>query len=46
MIFEKPVNEINLHLISAVNLWLANMDAGKLNGSVFIDLKKVFDTLY
>ena len=35
IIFEKPVNEINLHLISAVNLWLANMDAGKLNGSVF-----------
>ena len=32
-------------LISAVNLWLANMDAGKLNGSVFIDLKKAFDTV-
>ena len=31
-------------LISAVNLWLTNMDAGKLNGSVFIDLKKAFDT--
>ena len=32
-------------LISAVNLWLTNMDAGKLNGSVFIDLKKAFDTI-
>ena len=32
-------------LISAVNLWLTNMDAGKLNGSVFIDLKKAFDTV-
>ena len=32
-------------LISAVNLWLTNMDAGKLNGSVFTDLKKAFDTV-
>ena len=32
-------------LISAVNLWLTNMDAGKLNGSVYIDLKKAFDTV-
>ena len=32
-------------LISAVNLYLANMDAGKLNGTVFIDLKKAFDTV-
>ena len=30
-------------LISTVNLWLTNMDAGKLNGSVFIDFKKAFD---
>ena len=32
-------------LTSAVNLWLANMDAGKLNGSVFIDLNKALDTI-
>ena len=32
-------------MISAVNLWLANVDAGKLNGCVFIDLKKAFDTV-
>ena len=32
-------------LISAVNLGIANMDAGKLNGSVFIDFKKAFDTV-
>ena len=32
-------------LISAANLWLANMDAGKLNFSVFIDLKKAFNTV-
>ena len=31
-------------LISAVNLWLTNMDAGKLNGSVFIDFNEAFDT--
>ena len=29
----------------SVNLWLANMDACKRNGSVFIDLKKAFDTV-
>ena len=32
-------------LISAVSLWLTNIHAGKLNGSVFIDLKKAFDTV-
>ena len=32
-------------LIIAVNLLLTNMDAGKLNGSVFIDFKKAFDTV-
>ena len=32
-------------LISAVNLRLTNMDAGKLNGSVFIDLEKAFVTV-
>ena len=30
---------------STSTCWLANMDAGKLNGSVFIDLKKAFDTV-
>ena len=37
--------KLDTALISAVNLWLANMDAGKLNGSAFIDLKKAFDTV-
>ena len=41
----RPNHSTSTALISAVNLWLANMDAGKLNGSVFIDLKKAFDTV-
>ena len=40
----RPNHSISTALISAVNLWLANMDAGKLNGSAFIHLKKAFDT--
>ena len=36
----RPNHSTSTTLISAVNLWLANMDAGKLNGSVFIDLNK------
>ena len=40
----RPNHLTSTALISAVNLWLAIMDAGKLNGSVFIDLKKAFDT--
>ena len=35
----RPNHSTSTALISAVNLCLANMDAGKLNGSVFIDLK-------
>ena len=41
----RPNHSTCTDLISAVNLWLTNMDAGKLNGSVFIDLKKAFDTV-
>ena len=41
----RPNHSTCTALISAVNLWLTNMDAGKLNGSVFIDLKKAFDTV-
>ena len=41
----RPNHSTSTALISAVNLWLTNMDAGKLNGSVFIDLKKAFDTV-
>ena len=40
----RPNHSTCTALISAVNLWLTKMDAGKLNGSVFIDLKKAFDT--
>ena len=39
----RPNHSTSTALISAVNLWLASMDAG--NGSVFIDLKKAFDTV-
>ena len=41
----RPNHSTSTALISAVNLWLANMDAGELNGIVFIDLKKAFDTI-
>ena len=41
----RPNYSTSTALISAVNLWLANMDAGKLNGSVFINLRKAFDTV-
>ena len=41
----RPNHSTSTALISAVKLWLANMDTGKLNGSVFIDLKKAFDTV-
>ena len=41
----RPNHSTCTALISAVNLWLTNMDADKLNGSVFIDLKKAFDTV-
>ena len=40
----RPNHSTSTALTSAVNLWFANMDAGKLNGSVFIDLNKAFDT--
>ena len=41
----RPNHSTCTALISAVNLWLTNMDAGKLNGSVFIDFNKAFDTV-
>ena len=41
----RPNHSTCTALISAVNLWLTNMNAGKRNGSVFIDLKKAFDTV-
>ena len=40
----RPNHSTCTALISVVNLWLVNMDAGRL-GSVFIDLKKAFDTV-
>ena len=39
----RPNHSTRTALISAVNLWLTNMDAGKFN--VFIDLKQAFDTV-
>ena len=41
----RPNHSTSTALTSVVNLWFANMDAGKLNGSVFIDLNKAFDTV-
>ena len=41
----RPNHSTCTALISAVGLWLTNMDAGKLNGSVLIDLKKALDTV-
>ena len=41
----RPNHLTSSALISAVNLWLTYMDTGKLNGSVFIELKKTFDTV-
>ena len=41
----KPNHSTCTALMSAVHLWLINMDAGKLNGIVFIDLKKAVDTI-
>ena len=41
----RPNHSTCTALISAVNLWLATMDVGKLNGSVFIDLRKAFNTV-
>jgi hypothetical protein len=31
-------------LLHSTNNWLANMDKGLINGVVFLDLKKAFDT--
>lgn len=41
----RPNHSTCTALISAGNLSLTNMGAGKLKGSVFIDLKKAFDTV-
>ena len=41
----RPNHSTSTALASVVNLWFANTDAGKLNGSVFIDLNKAFDTV-
>ena len=35
----RPNHSTCTALISLVNLWLVNMDAGRLNGSVFIERK-------
>ena len=41
----RPNHSTSTALISTVNLCPTNMDAGKLNSSVFIDLKQAFDTV-
>ena len=41
----RPNHSTCTALISEVNLWLTKMDAGKRNGSVFVDEKKAFDTV-
>ena len=32
-------------LLSTTNSWLINMDSGLINGVLFLDLKKAFDTV-
>ena len=42
----RPNHSTSKALINAINLWVlwrTNIDAGKLNDSEFIDLKKAFD---
>ncbi len=38
-------HSITSSLLSTTNSWLVNMDAGLINGVLFLDLKKAFDTV-
>ena len=41
----RPKHSTETALISSTNEWLLNMDKGFVNGVLFLDLKKVFDTV-
>ena len=41
----RPKHSTETALISSTNEWLLNMDKGFVNGVLFLDLKKAFDTV-
>ena len=41
----RPLHLTVTALLDITNEWYKNIDVGKLNGIVFLDLKKVFDTV-
>ena len=41
----RPMHSTVSALLKATDLWLTNMDEGLLNGILFVDLKKAFDTV-
>ena len=41
----RPCHSTTTALLGITNRWYQNMDAGQLNGVVFRDLKKAFDTV-
>ena len=41
----RPLHSTMTALLEATNSWLWNMDDGLLNGIIFLDLKKAFDTM-
>ena len=38
-------HSISTSLLNTTNTWLVNMDQGLINGVIFLDLKKAFDTV-
>ena len=41
----RPVHSTTTALLGVTNDWFLNMDKGLLNGVIFLDLKKAFDTM-
>ncbi len=41
----RPLHSTVTALLEITNEWYKNIDIGKLNGIVFLDLKKAFDTV-
>ena len=40
----RPYHSTETILLDSTNEWLKNMDKGLMNGVLFLDLKKAFDT--
>ena len=40
-----PYHSTEVILLDSTNEWLGNMDKGLINGVLFLDLKKAFDTV-